>query len=87
MNSTSDKQPDSLTAFFTRPVHPSTLRQAITAAYRLNEPAAVQAMLAQLPGDPTRKTAIDSLATQLANKLRARHRDPGRAGQIGRAHV
>lgn len=82
MNSTSDKKPDSLSAFFTRPVHPSTLRQAITVAYRLNEPASVQAMLAQLPEDTTSKAAINSLATQLANKLRARQRDPGRAGLV-----
>ena len=61
---------------------PDPLRARITAAYRLDEPAAVTALLAQARQPAATAQAAHALALQLATGLRARKAASGRTGLV-----
>ncbi|WP_077002621.1 trifunctional transcriptional regulator/proline dehydrogenase/L-glutamate gamma-semialdehyde dehydrogenase [Variovorax sp. KK3] len=68
--------------FAAGPAAPSELRDRITQAYRIEEPAAVAALLAQAPMDAAASARTDALALQLARQLRERTGATGRAGLV-----
>ena len=73
-------------ADFYQPLNPqqgqSPLRDAISMAYRLPEPQAVQSMLELASQDAAGQTATDNLARQLAQGLRQQKQALGRAGLV-----
>ncbi len=64
------------------PTAQSTLREHVTAAYRLPEPEAVERVLAQARMDESTSLAANGLAIQIAQRLRDRRNAPGRAGLV-----
>ena len=69
-------------AFFPRPQDAAPLRQAITAATRTPEPQALAPLLAAARLPPAQQQAVQARALALAQALRGRRSEGGRAGLV-----
>ncbi len=74
--------PTLFSGFTPQPADESPLRRAVTRAYRRSEEVAVQQLLEEARMPPELAAQTDSLALQIAQRLRERRNEGGRSGLI-----